>query len=120
MKEKDRIILDYLNDILEAIINIKNFLNDIEYPVFEKDIKTQYAVIRALEIIGEASKKIPPEVKESYSKIPWRLMAGMKDKLIHDYFGIDTRVVWKTVTEDVLKLQEEIETLIHDIKSQRD
>ncbi|MCD6374996.1 MAG: DUF86 domain-containing protein [Caldisericaceae bacterium] len=57
MKEKDRIILDYLNDILEAIINIKNFLNDIEYPVFEKDIKTQYAVIRALEIIGEASKK---------------------------------------------------------------
>ncbi|MCD6374995.1 MAG: DUF86 domain-containing protein [Caldisericaceae bacterium] len=47
-------------------------------------------------------------------------MAGMKDKLIHDYFGIDTRVVWKTVTEDVLKLQEEIETLIHDIKSQRD
>lgn len=112
MKERDRIIIDYLNDILESIINIKSFLKDIDYPTFHKDIKTQYAVVRALEIIGEASKKIPKEVKENYSWIPWRLIAGMRDKLIHDYFGVDTQVVWNTATEDILSLEKDIKDLI--------
>ena len=62
MKGKDRIIIDYLNDILESIINIKSFLKDIDYPAFQEDVKTQYAVIRALEIIGEASK-FPKKLK---------------------------------------------------------
>ncbi len=101
MKEKDRIIIDYLNDILEAIVNIKNFLTDIDYSTFKEDIKTQYAVIRALEIIGEASKKIPNEIKENYSWMPRRFMAGMRDKLIHDYLGVDSQVVWNTATEDI-------------------
>jgi len=114
MKEKDRIIIDYLNDILESIVNIKNFLTDIDYPTFKEDIKTQYAVIRALEIIGEASKKIPNEIKENYSWIPWRFMAGMRDKLIHDYFGVDTQVVWNTATEDILKLEKDIKNLVSD------
>ena len=114
MKEKDRIIIDYINDILESIINIKTFLKNIDFPAFQKDIKTQYAVIRALEIIGEASKKIPKEVKENYSWIPWCFMAGMRDKLIHDYFGVDTEVVWNTVIEDILKLEEEIKQLLSD------
>lgn len=70
MKEQERIIIDYLNDILDSIVNIKNFLKEIDYPTFQKDIKTQYAVIRALEIIGKASKKIPKDVKENYSWIP--------------------------------------------------
>ncbi len=114
MREKDRIIIDYLNDILDAIVNIKSFLKDIDYPAFQEDIKTQYAVIRALEIIGEASKKIPKEVKKNYSWIPWRFMAGMRDKLIHDYFGVDTEVVWNTATEDILKLEEDINNLVSD------
>ncbi len=112
MNEKDRIIIDYLNDILESIINIKSFLKNIDLPAFQKDIKTQYAVIRALEIIGEASKKIPKEVKENNSWIPWRFMAGMRDKLIHDYFGVDTGVVWNTATEDILKLEKDINQLV--------
>ncbi len=114
MKEKDRIIIDYLNDILDSIVNIKKFLKDIDYPTFKEDIKTQYAVIRALEIIGEASKKIPKEVKENNSWIPWRFMAGMRDKLIHDYFGVDTEVVWNTATEDILKLEKDIKNIISD------
>ena len=114
MKEKDRIIIDYLNDILNSIVNIKSFLKDIDYLTFKEDIKTQYAVIRALEIIGEASKKIPKEVKENNSWIPWRFMAGMRDKLIHDYFGVDTEVVWNTATEDILKLEEDIKNIVSD------
>jgi uncharacterized protein with HEPN domain len=94
MNEQRRIVIDYINDILESIINIKTFLKDIDFPAFQKDIKTQYAVIRALEIIGEASKKVPKEVKENSSWIPWRFMVGMRDKLIHDYFGVDIEVVW--------------------------
>jgi len=112
MKDKDRIIIDYLNDILDSIIKIKTFLKDVDYPIFQKDVKTQYAVIRALEIIGEASKKIPQEVKDNYSWIPWRFMAGMRDKLIHDYFGIDIQVVWNTATKDILKLEEEIKNMV--------
>ncbi|APF17695.1 protein of unknown function DUF86 [Caldithrix abyssi DSM 13497] len=112
MKDKDRIILDYLNDILDSIIKIKSFLKDVDYPIFQKDVKTQYAVIRALEIIGEASKKIPQEVKDNYSWIPWRFMAGMRDKLIHDYFGIDIQVIWNTATKDILKLEEEIKNMV--------
>ncbi len=112
MKDKDRIIIDYLNDILDSIIKIKTFLKDVDYPIFQKDVKTQYAVIRALEIIGEASKKIPQEVKDNYSWIPWRFMSGMRDKLIHDYFGIDIQVVWNTATKDILKLEEEIKNMV--------
>ena len=114
MIERDRIIIDYLNDIFESIVNIKTFIKDIDYSIFQKDIKTQYAVIRALEIIGEASKKIPKEIKVNYPWIPWRFMAKMRDKLIHDYFGIDTEVVWNTAIEDILKLEEEIKQLISD------
>jgi len=114
MREKDRIIIDYLNDILESINNIKIFLKDIDYPAFQEDTKTQYAVIRALEIIGEASKKIPKEVKENYFWIPWRFMSGMRDKLIHDYFGVDTQVVWNTSMEDILNLEEDIKNLVSD------
>ncbi|MBC8526646.1 MAG: DUF86 domain-containing protein [Candidatus Cloacimonetes bacterium] len=114
MKEKDRIIIDYLNDILESIINIKSFINDMDFPAFQEDKKSQYAVIRALEIIGEASKKIPKKVKENYSLIPWRFIAGMRDKLIHDYFGVDVQVVWITITEDILSLEEGIKKLVSD------
>jgi len=69
-------------------------------------------VIPALEIIGEASKKVPKEIKENYSWIQWRFMAGMRDKLIHDCFGVDTQVVWNTATEDILRLEEDIKNLV--------
>jgi uncharacterized protein with HEPN domain len=114
MNQKDRIILDYLDDILESISNIKLFLADIDLTTFQKDTKTQYAVIRGLEIIGEASKKIPNDVKQNSSWIPWRYMAAMRDKLIHDYFGVDSNVVWKTATEDIIKLEEDIRNIISD------
>lgn len=112
MNNEDRILIDYLNDILDSIINIRMFIKDIDFLSFQEDTKTQFAVIRALEIIGEASKRIPKEVQNSYTDIPWRFMAGMRDKLIHGYFGIDINVVWNTATEDILNLEEKIKEIV--------
>ncbi len=73
----------------------------MSYDDFSRDKKTIYAVVRGLEIIGEAVKKVPKELRESYPDIPWKRIAGMRDKLIHEYFGVDIEVVWKTVREDI-------------------
>ena len=96
---------DYLNDIMDAIEKIGQFISGMNYEEFSRDDKTVYATIRALEIIGEAAKKIPNEVRDTYPDIPWREMTGMRDKLSHDYIGINLEVVWKTVSEDVVQLQ---------------
>ncbi len=93
--------LDYIDDMLDAIYKIQTFLSDFDFENFSQDNKTQFAVIRALEIVGEASKKIPDHIKVLYPDVPWREIAGMRDKLIHDYFGVDIDVVWKTAIEDI-------------------
>ncbi len=110
-------LIDYLQDILDSIISIKEFLTGVDYDSFRKDKKTQYAVIRALEIIGEASKKVPIEVREIYTDIPWRSITGMRDKLIHDYFGVDIEVVWNTANEKILSLENEIKQILSDYQS---
>jgi len=90
----ERIILDYLNDIIESIDDSHTFTEGMTLDDFSHDKKTVNAVIRSLEIIGEASKKIPNSIRVQYPQIPWREIAGMRDKLIHDYFGVDLEVVW--------------------------
>ncbi len=115
--KKQQSYLDYLQDILDAIIAIKEFLDGVDYESFRIDKKTQYAVIRALEIIGEASKKVPKEVRDNYAAIPWRSITGMRDKLIHDYFGVDIEVVWNTANEKILSLEDEIRQIFSDYQS---
>ena len=113
MKEE---FLDYVEDIIEAMNDALNFVKDMEYNIFVKDRKAIYAVTRALEIIGEAVKKIPTPVKNSYSQIPWKEMAGMRDKLIHEYSGVDLKRVWSTVKKDIPNLKPMFEKILKDFE----
>lgn len=103
-----------LEDILEAVESAQSFIQNINEKEFWTDKKTQFAVVRAIEIIGEASRKIPNDIKEKYRQIPWREMSDMRNKLIHDYFGVNIEVVWKTVVEDLPGLKKQIEVIIKD------
>jgi uncharacterized protein with HEPN domain len=110
----DRIFSEYLEDILDAIAKIRQFIGEMDYDAFSKDEKTSFAVVRALEIIGEASKHIPEEVRTFHSDLPWREMAGIRDKLIHDYFGVNLSVVWKTVKQDLPALEPQIRSILEE------
>ena len=96
-----RLYIDYLQDILENAEKALGFVTGMTGDDFLKDEKTVFAVIRAIEVVGEATKKIPQEVREKYHQIPWREMAGTRDKLVHEYFGVNLVVIWKTVNEDI-------------------
>jgi uncharacterized protein with HEPN domain len=98
----------YLENILEAISKIENFTSGISRFEFERNVMMQDAVIRNIEIIGEATKKITKQFKQLYPEIPWQDMAGMRDKLIHDYLGVDIYVIWKTIELDLPLLKEMI------------
>lgn len=101
----------YLEHILESIRKIEDFVNAITKFEFDQSILIQDAVIRNIEIIGEATKKISKQFTQSHPEIPWQDMAGMRDKLIHDYLDVDLEVVWKTVESDLPLLKELIQNL---------
>lgn len=92
---------DYLRDMLENAEKALSFIQGLDYDGFCRDEKAVYAVIRAFEIIGEASRQVPEDVRKSNPEIPWREIAGMRNKLTHEYFGVNTEVVWRTVQEDL-------------------
>jgi uncharacterized protein with HEPN domain len=102
----------YLDDILDAAKKAREFSAGFSFEQFEADEKTVYAVVRALEIVGEASKQVAPEIRDLAPEIPWRLMTGMRDKLIHAYSGIDLKVVWRTIQEELPGVVAGIESLI--------
>ncbi|NJL27474.1 MAG: DUF86 domain-containing protein [Thermoanaerobaculia bacterium] len=104
----ERSYTDFLEDILDAVQKIEAFTVGLTREVFHEDTKTVFAVIHALEIIGEAAKKIPDTIRRSHPTVPWRDMAGMRDNLIHGYFGVDLDTVWTTVVEDLPKLKPQI------------
>jgi uncharacterized protein with HEPN domain len=91
----------YLDHILGAIVKIEDFTMGISRFDFDRNVMIQDAVIRNIEIIGEATKKISKPFTQSHQDIPWSAMAGMRDKLIHDYLDVDLDVVWKTVEVDL-------------------
>ncbi|MGY4707502.1 HepT-like ribonuclease domain-containing protein [Candidatus Bipolaricaulota sp. J31] len=104
--------LDYLRDILEMMEKIEAFIRGMDFDEFERDEKTNFAVFRALEVIGEASKHIPESVKRRHPEIPWKRMAGMRDRLIHGYFGVDLEIVWKTATQLIPELRSKLREVL--------
>jgi uncharacterized protein with HEPN domain len=101
----------YIEHILQAIEKILFYTENMSKSDFEINEMVQDAVIRNFEIIGEATKKTSTIFKEKYPEIPWKLMAGMRDKLIHDYLGVDTDVVWRTIELDIPSLKLSIEKI---------
>lgn len=106
----------YLKDIIYSIALIEDFIGNIQFNEFVKDKKTSSAAIYQIEIIGEASKHIPQHKRMKYNKIPWKDMAGMRDRIIHFYFGIDYEIVWKVIKEDLPILKTQIEKMLKGYK----
>jgi len=108
----ERTYLDYLEDIRDHLVQAQAFVKGLTYEEFTADKKTNFAVVRALEIVGEATKRLPPELRDRYPDLPWKDMAGMRDKLVHDYLGVDLTVVWETATLEAPGLEAEIRSLL--------
>lgn len=109
MKKDD---LVYVKHIHDAILKIEEYTETIDYEDFIKQTLIQDGVIRQIEIIGEASKKLSADFKKEHPHIPWKDIAGMRDKLIHDYFGVDVGVIWDTIVRDIPLLKEYVSHLL--------
>lgn len=100
-----------IEDIIEALDRIFQYVKDQDYDSWMQDQKTIDAVIRNLEIIGEAATNVPQEIQDLYVDIPWFKMKGMRNILIHEYFGVDNEVLWNTIKKDLPLLKEKIQNL---------
>ena len=106
----------YLKEIIECMNYAEEFLENTTFEEFINDRKTKDAVVRELEVIGEAVKNLPDDFRDKYPKVPWRKMAGLRDKLIHFYFGIDYEMVWKIVKEDIPETRLSIEKILSELE----
>jgi uncharacterized protein with HEPN domain len=113
MPERD--VRLYLADIIEATRKIEGYTKGMDYRKFKADEKTFDAVLRNLEVIGEAVKNIPEEMKRKYPHVEWKYAARMRDRLIHEYFGVSVRIVWETVTNDLPAFKASIEKVLKDV-----
>jgi len=102
----------YLKHILDAISRIEEYVKGVKREDYMRNNLLQDGVIRQIEIMGEAAKRLSSEIKEKYPNLPWKDMAGMRDKLIHDYFGVDLDAVWETVEKDIPLLKREVKKII--------
>jgi uncharacterized protein with HEPN domain len=108
---------ELLQDIHEAAIRIQTYIAGMTYAAFLEDTKTQDAVIRNLEIIGEATKNLSTRLQDTYSDVPWKSIAGMRDRLIHGYFGVNVDIVWGVIITELTELTKQIAEMISISKS---
>ena len=107
MSKRDWKIL--FEDILESIYKIDNYTEEIDIEAFKSNSMLIDAVVRNIEIIGEASSKIPDEIKNKFAEIPWLKLKGIRNRIVHDYFGVDVEIIWKIIEKDLVELRHQIE-----------
>jgi len=103
-----------LEDMLDAIQQIQSYTTGMDKDSFTKDRKTQDAVVRNLEIIGEASGRLPDSFREEYSDIPWTLVRGLRNRIVHAYFGVDLQLIWEVIQDDLPTLRSQLSKLLKD------
>jgi uncharacterized protein with HEPN domain len=116
---KERECRDFLEDILRYMRYAENFVKGYSFEEFAEDEKTIIALVKCIEVVGEASKRIPEEVRREYPAVPWRDMAGIRDRLVHGYFSVDRGIIWKTATEEFPEIRPHIEAILKDIDSRQ-
>jgi uncharacterized protein with HEPN domain len=110
--------LDFVEDMLDAMSKAEALLEGVAYEQFAADYRINFAVVRALEIIGEAAKRLPDSVRQQYPTIPWRGMAGMRDRIIHGYDNVDLQVVWDVIKKDIPQVRPWLEQILIDYQGQ--
>lgn len=115
-----REVILFVKDIYTACKDIQDFTAGMELDQFIQDKKTSSAVLRQFEIVGEAAKYLPDDLKMNYPEIRWKDIAGMRDRLIHAYFGVDFHLVWDTVKTDVPRLLETVQHILAQLKREKD
>jgi uncharacterized protein with HEPN domain len=113
---RKRTYIDYLRDMLTYAETAESFVGDLEFEVFSRDTEKTFAVVRALEVVGEAARHIPADARNAYPDVPWSKVVGMRDIVIHGYFGVDLEVIWKTVREDLPPLREAAGRMLEEIE----
>ncbi len=108
----ERADVEFLTDTKEAVLRINSYTENLSYERFLEDKKTQDAVVRNLEIIGEAAKNISEELKKKYPHIRWKDLAGVRDKLIHHYFGVNFDIVWNIVKQELPEVLSQLEEIL--------
>ncbi|OGQ53187.1 MAG: hypothetical protein A3J24_09785 [Deltaproteobacteria bacterium RIFCSPLOWO2_02_FULL_53_8] len=108
----------YLADIIDSIVKIERYTHGTTLEEFMRDDKTLDAVLRNLEVIGEASKNLPDGIRKDNPRVDWKSASEMRNKLIHEYFGVSVRIVWETIKEDLPPLRAEVERILGGLKEE--
>jgi uncharacterized protein with HEPN domain len=111
-----REFLDFVEDILDAMNKAEILLEGVNYSQFESDFRINFAVVHTLEIIGEATKRLPEDLRRRYPDIPWKGMAGMRDRIIHGYDNVDLQIVWDVVKRDIPQIKPKIKRILSDFE----
>lgn len=106
--------LDYVEDIVDAMEKAEILIQNVTYDQFRADFRINFAVVRALEIVGEATKRLPVTLRDQYPEIPWKEMAGMRDRIIHGYDTVNLRIVWETVKQRIPSVKPQIQQILTD------